>query len=134
MPNPNDVWEQVSASAAALNRVLDSAGIEALPVRPNGSTVELDGYARRRINAAIYRMPDSIARTVVVSAWCVFGEVLAQSGRGDMANLYILRVYAAALTDHAHMIAGASAVQAVEAAMRHSASQTPATRGQHHRP
>jgi hypothetical protein len=134
MPNPNQVREQVKASADALNRVLRSAGIESLDVRPNGTTVDVDGFARRRINAAIYAMPDSIARTVALSAWCVFAEVLAQSARGDMANLYVLAVHAAALTDHAHMIAGASAVQAVEAAMRHGMPQTPAARGQHHRP
>ncbi|MEU4511746.1 hypothetical protein AB0G05_19820 [Nonomuraea wenchangensis] len=130
MINPNEVLRQVAAAAAALNRVLDVARIERLDVRTPG-TVELDGLGRRRINAAVYAMPDGIARTVAVSAWCVFAEVLAQSGRGDMANLTVMECLVSALTDHAHMIEGASAAQVVETAMREGAQASARSRGKH---
>ncbi|MGW6499364.1 hypothetical protein [Nonomuraea angiospora] len=135
MINSQDRAEYISDAASALNRVLAVAGIETWEVRPIGGHVESDGHARRRINSAIYALPDGIARTVAVSAWAVFGEVLSQTGRGDMANERILDALVSALTDHAHMIEGASAVQAVERAMRQGLSQAPSPRrhGQHRR-
>ncbi|MET7334337.1 hypothetical protein [Nonomuraea sp. NPDC005650] len=128
MIDHNKIAEYTVAARDALNRVLTLAGVETLDVKVIGRHVEMDGLARRRVNAAVFGMPDGIARTVAVSAWCVFGEVLSQTGRGDMANVNILHVLASALMDHAHMIEGATAAQVVERAMRQSLSKAPSPR------
>ncbi|MEU5863535.1 hypothetical protein ABZ815_20360 [Nonomuraea sp. NPDC047529] len=134
MPPPDGVLQQVADAAATLNRILHSARIEPLAVRVLAEAIELDGRARQRISSAMLAMPDGMARTLAVSAWAVFAEVLYESGRCDQARPDVLRVYLTALTDHAHMIEGATAVAVVETAMRQGLPQAAAPRGQHHRP
>ncbi|NRQ34713.1 hypothetical protein HII36_23185 [Nonomuraea sp. NN258] len=70
--------------------------------------------ARRKIYASMINLPDALARTVGVSAWHVYAEVLAQVGRDEMANLRVLQVTVWALLDHAFMIEGAHAASLAE--------------------
>ncbi|MEV3986635.1 hypothetical protein [Nonomuraea sp. NPDC049758] len=134
MPTPDGVMQQVADAAHTLNRILHSARIEPFPVRTLTGAIEVDGRARHRISSAILAMPDGMARTLAVSAWAVFAEVLYESGRGEHTRPDVLRVYLTALTDHAHMIEGATAVAVVETAMRQGLAQAATPRGHHHRP
>jgi hypothetical protein len=139
-PDLTAVSKQAHAAAEALNSVLDACHIDRLDIRfipseRGGLLAEIDGWSRRCAHSAIYNLPDGMGRTFALSAWAVFGEVLAQIGRGDMVNISAVTACTLALTDHAHLIRGVHAAQVVETTMREGLQQqaTPRRHGKRRR-
>ncbi|WP_433444581.1 hypothetical protein [Nonomuraea sp. CA-141351] len=125
MIRPDAVAAYATAATASLNRVLWILGLGMLdakfPVKDGAVLANVPRRPRRTMYARLVNMPDTLSRTVAISAWCVYDEILSQVGRGEMINPAVLRSHTAALRDHAHMIEGANVVSLAERVMGHAA-------------